>query len=107
MGEWNVDKIEREMALPLYFEWVAFNRIDPFTSWRDDLRFAMLSSNLVTTFVRIFTKSKRRYKPKDFMPRFLEKRRKKTPREMYQMLRTAFVAVGAKIIKKEKVSDDA
>ncbi len=87
------------MSLPLFIEWQAYGRLNPFTSWRDDWRFAMLASNLLTA---IYGSSGRVYKqpPKFKLSKFIPNFgtiHKKSPTEIYSIIRTAAIlAMGAK-----------
>ena len=78
----------QKMSLPLYYEWRAFAEQNPFTESRADWRAAMMTANMLNMMSSLWSKSKRRYKVKDFMPHFKSPRRK-TPGEMYRMIKTA------------------
>lgn len=52
-------------------EWMAFYRIEPWDTFRDDWHFGMLASVMANAWRG---KGSKRFKPKDFIPKFHKRR---------------------------------
>lgn len=104
------------MPLPLYYYWLAYAELEPFGQGRQDWRFAMQTAEIVNTMTALWAKRGTRLTAADFMIEFGQRfrqlglraeQRKKTPEEMYGLIRTAALLSGAKDpkIKANEVSD--
>jgi hypothetical protein len=94
--------------MPLYYYWLAYAELEPFGQARGDLMIARQTAELLNTMVALWSKRRgKRLTAEDFLfdfgSRFKEKK-KKTPQEMYGLIRTAALLGGAKDPKAANVS---
>lgn len=89
------------MPLPLFYEWQAYARLNPFTEARADWRAAMLASQFSNMMSALWSKRRHRYKIDEFMPTF-KPIRKKTSSELYKLIKTyALMSMPTKQGKKD------
>lgn len=74
-------------------EWMAYEQIEPFGEQRADLRAAIIAATVANALRG--RKSRRRWKPADFMPVFARKRTA-TPDELLAKARAINMALGGK-----------
>ena len=108
LGVWDVDGMANEMPLSLYFEWMAYGRLNPFGEWRADLRAASIQSTMVNLRR---SKGQKLVKSEDFMPRFKRAVQKKSPRERWELLKMALKPKrlkdeGGRMIRSQRTSDE-
>lgn len=88
--EVDVDGMLAAIPARLLQEWAAYDSIDPFGAWRDDVRFA----GLMALVANMFRGKGRVHKIEDFMPEFGEggegervtRRRQQSPQQMQAIL---------------------
>ena len=87
---WNIDKMAAEMPLSLYYEWLAYARMNPlvfnseYQQQRDELNYAMIVANLWNLMTGLWTRRGTRKKPSDFVLKFERSRTAKTPKQIYE-----------------------
>lgn len=95
----------RQMPLPVYYYWLAYAELEPFGQGRQDWRIAMQTAELINVMTALWAKRPTQFTAENFMIEFGQrfrrgeqpiKRDKKTPEEMYGMIRTAALLSGAK-----------
>jgi len=86
------------MPSRLFNEWIAYDRVDPFGSWRDDIRAGVVASTIANVN-RV--KKTDPYTPNDFVPEFKVKETNPNV-TIFDKIHMIARAVGAKKIKKRK-----
>lgn len=83
------------MPLGLYYEWRAYAGLNPFGQARHDWNAAMVASVLHNTLVSLHVKNPRRYQREiaDLMFKARRSQRRKSPKEMYNLVRTWALAI--------------
>lgn len=90
------------MSSRLFLEWIAYDRVEPFGPWRDDIRAGVVASTIANV-----NRSKKTdaYTPNDFIPEF-KMREVDTDVTMSDKIQMIARALGArKIRKKEKIDE--
>ena len=77
-------------------EWIAYQNIEPFGEWRDDLRAGIMASTVANS---VRAKGQQAAKPSDFMPEF--KKGKKQPEK--KNLRQKTIDVMSKLMNVQNV----
>lgn len=72
--------------MPLYYEWVAYNRINPFTLWRTDYQTSMIIAHL-SNVIMARSGSRQKFTPDKFMPQFYETP-KMSAKQIYNQLKS-------------------
>lgn len=88
LGEWDVDTMAANMRMGLFYEWQAYARMNPFGQQRHDWNAAMAAATVSNTLIAVLTKSHKRLQIGDLMFKGGRQKRKKTPKEMYRLVRT-------------------
>jgi hypothetical protein len=71
-------------------EWMAYDLIEPFGPWREDLRAGIISSTIANA---LRSKGGRTYQPADFLPQFGEQQQERmTPEQTIAAFAAAFRA---------------
>lgn len=96
---WDVDGMLESIPSRLFLEWVAYDRIEPFGSWRDDLRTGIIAST-VANCART-SKSSKSFKPSDFIPEFKPVEEPEERLSLLDKLKFLAKSLGAKTVKKE------
>jgi hypothetical protein len=92
-----VRQLQHEITSSEFAEWQAYESIDPFGSWRDDMRMGKVCSAIANQWGASTT-------PKDFIPDFedvegLEK--KQTPQATIESTMMAYAKVHNKIVERQ------
>lgn len=75
--------------------WQAYDTIEPFGPWRDDLRAGTIASAALAPHMK---KGKKRPSPTDFIPKFTaEPRKRRSPKEIERKLLRITAMAGGKI----------
>lgn len=89
-----------EIPASVWYEWLAFNKIDPISDRRADLRAGIIAST-VAEVNRDRKRRSRPYEAKDFMPRF-ERAQPQSVEEMIEIAREITLAFGGQDLRGQR-----
>lgn len=88
-----VGELQERMGADEFMEWIAYNRIEPWTSQREFLGHAIVASTIANVHRG---KGKRPYQASDFMPRF-EKKKSRSISDQRRLVMAFCLASGGKV----------
>lgn len=97
LGQPNPDSMLARLPQRVWSEWQEFAALEPFGEERADLRAGIVASTITNCMAR---KGGTAYKPRDFMPQFVEPTQRETKTfEHYQQALMITRVFGGKIVK--------
>lgn len=91
-----ISVLKRQMSSSEFTEWLAYDQIEPFGAWRDDVRIGVLGASLAPLLGDF---KGRPPTPEMFMPKFGDesKSNRESPDAMYQKMLAMTIAAGGKV----------
>jgi hypothetical protein len=89
-----------EMPASLWWEWIAYSRVEPFGEERADLRAGIIAS--VIANAHRDRKRGKTFRPSDFMPKFGQRPKVQSVEEMIEIARQITLALGGQDLRKNK-----
>ncbi len=95
---YTVRELQTRMDSHEFAEWMAYYRIDPYGSWREDYRAGIVASTLANVNR---TKDAKVFTPQDFIPEFdhAEEREEQSPEEQLQIVELLNASLGGRDLR--------